>query len=450
MHKLLKRPLRSVRVFGVMVALTGAVAGPVQAQKADTAKGVRIGLRYDPATKPGVVVLPITGPTGDSIRKILERDFDYSDRIAVITLSNADGQLLSGQGSAAAAMNFPLLARLGAAAVVQVTPVMRSGLPGLHVALHDVAAAKVADVQEFFLPRPDLGREWRMAVHGISDLLQEWITGQRGMSQTRVAFVRSNVVRMVDSDGEQEQSLPVVGEAMSPSWHRDGNLLAYNTFGPSSRIVIYDLRTGRNRDLGSQRNTTNVTPVFTPDGKALTYSLSTDAGADLFIMPLEGDAFPRRITAGRGSMNVQPSYSPDGNRIAFMSDRSGHPEVYIMDADGTNPDIFTAFDFGDQNYRASPDWSPDGRQVTFQSRIDGRFQIFTMTLRDRQPRQLTSEGENEDPSWAPDGRHLVFASTRSGTRQLWVLDTESGRLRQLTQAGGSRLPAWSPRLTTKP
>src|SRR5205814_9473373 len=84
----------------------------------------------------------------------------------------------------------------------------------------------------------------------------------------------------------------------------------------------------------------------------------------------------------------------DALPISFMSDRTGHPEVYIMDADGTNPDIFTAFDFGDQNYRASPDWSPDGRQVTFQSRIDGRFQIFTMTLRDRQPKQLTSEGEN--------------------------------------------------------
>jgi TolB protein len=165
------------------------------------------------------------------------------------------------------------------------------------------------------------------------------------------------------------------------------------------------------------------------------------------VTSLDGESFPRRVSVGRGSVNVQPSFSPDGNQLAFMSDRSGHPEVYIMDADGTNADIFTAFNFGDQNYRASPDWSPDGRQVAFQSRIDDRFQIFTMSLRDRQPRQLTSEGENEDPSWAPDGRHLVFSSTRSGTRQLWILDTESGRLRQLTQVGGSQLPAWSPRLT---
>jgi len=433
--------LRSSHFVLALLVVAGS-AGPVVAQ--DTTKGVRIGLRYDPGTRPGVAVLPVSGTYGDSVRAILERDFDLSDRLAVVTLTAADGFLLTGETpkGAPVPLNYALFAKVGAAAVVQVTPTPR----GMHVTLHDVERAQVASVEEFSLPQPELGRDWRLAVHGIADAVVEWITGQRGFAQSRIAFIRGNVVRIVDSDGELEQTLPVLGAAMSPSWHPSGGLIAYSTFGPESRIVIYDLRTGRARDFGAQRNTTNLTPVFTPDGKSIAYSLSSENGADLYLMPLDGDAFPRRVTVGRGSENVQPSYSPDGNRVAFMSDRTGHPEVYIMDADGTNPDIFTAFDFGDQNYRASPDWSPDGRQVTFQSRIDGRFQIFTMTLRDRQPKQLTSEGENEDPSWAPDGRHLVFSSTRSGTRQLWILDTESGRLRQLTQVGGSRLPAWSPRL----
>jgi TolB protein len=69
-----------------------------------------------------------------------------------------------------------------------------------------------------------------------------------------------------------------------------------------------------------------------------------------------------------------------------------------------------------------------------------------MALADRIPKQLTSDGENEDPSWAPDARHLVFTSSRSGTKQLWVLDTETGRARQLTHVDDARLAAWSPRL----
>lgn len=119
-----------------------------------------------------------------------------------------------------------------------------------------------------------------------------------------------------------------------------------------------------------------------------------------------------------------------------------------MDADGTNVDLLTPLEFGENAYRASPDWSPDGRSVAFQSRIAGVFQIMTISLRDRGLKQLTSDGQNEEPSWAPDGRHLVFASSRSGVKQLWVLDVESGRTRQLVRGAAVRNPSWSPRLSS--
>lgn len=425
---------RSSRALCQALLLVCTAAALAAAQ--DPPRGVRIGLTYDPGTRPGVLVLPIRGATGDSLKAILDRDFRLSDRFVVIELAEIPATATGG-----GRMNYPFFRTVGAAAVVQatVTP------SGIHVALHDVTKQTAITVHDFALDGTAYSREWRHAVHGIADTIEEWITLRRGIAQTRIAFIRSNVVRIIDFDGEEEHALPMVGAALSPAWHPGGRMIAYNTFGPESRIVIHDLGSGRVRDFGAQRNVTNLTPVFTPDGRSIVYSISTENGADLYLMALDGEAFPRRVTVGRGSENVGPSFSPDGNRLTFTSDRTGHPEVYIMDADGTNPDIFTAFDFGDQNDRASPDWSPDGRQIAFQSRIDGRFQIFSMSIRDRQPRQLTSEGENEDPSWAPDGRHLVFVSTRTGTQQLWILDTESGRLRQLTRMGGNRLPTWSPR-----
>jgi TolB protein len=418
------------------------IASPASAQDT-TKRGVTIGLTYDPTTRPGIAVLPVPGPFGDSIAAILQRDLDYSDRFTIVPLAGADPTTFRNP-TPGADLNYALFARLGAAAVVQASATDAT----LHVALHDVAKGGVMDVADFPLPPRPNTREWRMAIHGGSDEIERWITGLKGIAQTRVAFVEGPRIRIIDSDGADDETTQIVGNAMSPAWSPNGSQIAYSTFGTTSRIMVYDLRTAHSRVLRNATPTNaNLTPVFSPDGASIVYAHADDNGSDLFMISVDDASPARRISVGRGTDNVQPSFSPDGRRLAFTSGRVGHPEVYIMDADGTNAELLTSFDFGDQNYRSDPDWSPDGRLVAFQSRFaDGRFQVMTISLRDRSTKLLTSEGSNEQPSWAPDGRHLVFASTRSGVRELWVLDTESGRLRQLTHAAGAQLPAWSARL----
>ena len=427
--------------FVVLIAALALPLCRVPAQDT-TRRGVTIGLTYDPTSRPGIAVLPATGAFADSIRTIIQRDLDYSDRFTIVPLESANPATF--RGGAGAELNYPLFARLGAAALVQLT--IGDGV--LHVALHDVAKSGVMNVQDFRLPGRANTRDWRMAVHGASDEIERWITGLKGIAQTRVAFVAAQRIHVVDSDGADDEITQVSGNAMSPSWSGVGSQLAYATFGTTSRIMVYDLRTGHSRLLhNATPSHANLTPVFSPDGLSIVYAHADDDGSDLFLVAADDGSPARRISVGRGTDNVQPSFSPDGRRLAFTSGRVGHPEVYIMDADGTNAELLTSFDFGDKNYRSDPDWSPDGRLVAFQSQFaDGRFQIMTISLRDRSTKLLTSEGSNEQPSWAPDGRHLVFASTRSGGRELWVLDTESGRLRQLSRAAGAQLPAWSPRL----
>ena len=436
------------RALAALVSLSVPVAPRIARAQDTTFRGITIAGTYDPRRdKAGIVVLPVTGAFGDSIRTIIQRDLDWSDRFNVIPVEQADSAGLRQPGPGKA-LNYSLFGKLGAVAVAQVTTVPT----GLHVALHDVARGAVINVDEIALPANALGREWRLAVHRASDQIERWVTGQPGIAATRIAYIRGNSIRIVDSDGFGEITVPTEENGYSPAWHPSGNLLVYSTFGVAgrggSRILLIDLLTGRSRTLvPPARNATVLTPVFTRDGSSVVYSRAGEGGSDLFIVNVDGNDPPRRLTPSRGFENTNPAISPDGRRIAYTTDILGRQELYIMDSDGTHADVLTNYDFSEKNYRAEPDWAPDNSLIAYQERINGRFQLRTIPVRGGTPKLLTSDGENEQPSWAPDSRHLVFTSNRTGVRQLWVMDVQSGRLRQLTRSAGSRLAAWSPRLS---
>lgn len=421
--------------LGLIACLVSATTVARAQQDTVSAPGVRLGLSYAAGTKPGVIVLPVQDDFDDSLRVIVQRDLDYSDRLTSIALDDATVRgLVPPPGGE---INFPLVAKFGAALLVRMTPTTS----GMTVSAYDVAAGKLLQSQHFLFDPRD--RDWRFALHGVSDQIEHWVFGKRGIAQTRIAYVSNGTLHIVDSDGAVTRSITAGRGALSPAWSPTGESIVFTVLGNTgTQVQQLDVRTGRTRRISQINAGLNITPIYQPDGNAILYARGTGNGTDLVLASLDTNA-TRRITAGRGTDNTNPSYSPDGNQIVFISGKSGQPQVYIMDADGSNVQLLTAYRPGVRSYRSSPDWSPDGRSITYQQQM-GNFQIWMMDLRDRLPKQLTSEGENEDPSWAPDSRHIVFASTRSGEKQLWVLDTESGRARQLTRSRGARLAAWSP------
>lgn len=437
--------VRRPGALALMAALAFVLRGS-DASAQDSSLTVRIGLTYAPGTKPGVLVLPVNGPEGDSVRAILQRDLDFSDRANVIA-GDAVVMDTSSDGSRGR-FNYPLYARLGAAAVVQGTMTGTA----LHVAIHDVRTQRVERVKDFPLAAAPLSPEWRQQMHAISDAIEFWITGVRGVAATRILYSSGRRIRQIDSDGANDIILsPAADTALYPAWHPKATHYTYvNMTNDGTRVVVRELNGngGSPRTLRAPAGSVNTSPIFSPDGETILYAHGVDSGTDLYAAPMSGSESPRRVTVSRGRDAVSPSYSPDGRRIVFVTNRPGGLGLYIADADGTNAEPLTPFNFGDKSQRTDPSWSPDGRLVAFQAEMGGATQIYSVSPRDRgSPRQYTSEGRNEDPSWSPDSRHLVFTSNRSGAWQLWVLDTETGRTRQLTHApNGAKAGAWSPRL----
>ena len=420
-------------------------------------RGVRIGIAYRPGVRPGMVVLPERSRALDSVRAIVTRDLDYSDRFEMITLPGGDsirvsappaagrraGTTARAAGEGVGGLNYPLYQALGADFAIGLAVTGDT----IQATLHDVATSGVRRVVKARVPALT-DPNFRMAVHRLADQIVDAALGTPGTAATRLLFVIDGKLHRIDQDGSDVAQVRSGGDhsILSPVWDRAGQRIAYMEFRSGhGQLFVQDAVTGRRR-AATSGTTLDFTPSFSPDGKTLVFSRAIEEGTDVYTFNIKDNCCLQRLTVGRFSDNLSPTYSPDGQRIAFISTRSGLPQLYVMAPDGTDQQLFAPFDYGVTGSSNAPDWSPDGQSVIFHRDVGGTLQVFVLDARTRTVRQLTSLGRNEDPTWAPDSRHVAFVSDRSGFRQLWVIDMETGRIRPLLQQSGIRLPAWSPRL----
>lgn len=436
--------LRGGLVAATLVA--GGGAGAVAQDTMAVDRGVRIGIVYRPGVRPGFVALG--APTAlDSVRVIIARDLDFTDRFEMITLPGGDSLRAAAAGSRrgpSAGLNYALYQALGADFALGLA---RAGDTVVAV-VHDVAAGAVRRRLTARVPPPG-HPDFRQSVHRLSDQVLQATLGVPGIAATRVLFVRDGRVYLIDQDGADVRLVSSSDrQAMSPAWSTNGRQFAYMEFWDGrGQLFLHDMASGRRRPFAVTGRSLDFTPAFSPDGRTMAFSRATDEGTDIYTLNLRDDCCLQRLTVGRFSDNLSPAYSPDGRRLAFVSTRSGLAQVYVMAADGTDQELFAPFDYGVTGSSNAPDWSPDSRTVAFHRDVGGTLQVFVLDVRTRTVRQLTSVGRNEDATWAPDSRHLAFVSDRAGYRQLWIIDIETGRIRPLLQQSGARLPAWSPRLS---
>ncbi len=111
-------------------------------------------------------------------------------------------------------------------------------------------------------------------------------------------------------------------------------------------------------------------PVVSPDGKWVVFSVNEpaykadEAVQDLWLVPADGSAGPRRLTSTKGPES-DPAWSPDSGRLAFSAKREGDevPQVYILDLAGGEAHRVTASATG----ASRPKWRPDGGAILFEA-----------------------------------------------------------------------------------
>jgi len=252
-----------------------------------------------------------------------------------------------------------------------------------------------------------------------------------------------------------ERRLITEGDALQPNCSPHGNRIAFwsrpSKAGQRESIATIPAD-GGDAVAVTDGTTTDLNPVWSPDGKFLYFSSNRGGSLNIWRVAINEKSGvvsgqPQAITTiGAATSALHLSFSRDGRRLAYVAqeDIRNLRKVAFDTSTGKTAGEPTSITRGSMQLWF-PDASPDGEWLTACSRGQQRH-VFIIRTDGSELRDLTDDDYRHDgwPRWSPNGKRIVFTSRRSGNYELWLINRDGSGLQQLTQAEGAHYSPWSP------
>jgi TolB protein len=295
----------------------------------------------------------------------------------------------------------------------------------------------------------------RLYAHTIADEVHQQQRGLRGVARTKLAFSSdrnrekltgtvenrdTKEIYIADYDGANQRRITVNRQLnITPVWSPDARAIAYTSYRRGYPDIFVALIYQGTQETPTNNRGQNWLPAYSPDGTRIAFTSNRDGNPELYVINRDGSNV-RRLTQ-HPTIDTTPTWSPSGQQIAFTSDRSGSPQIYVMGADGTNVRRITT----NESWADRPTWSPAPfNEIAYAGRSGPGYDIKLYDVASGQTKQITfGEGSNESPAFSPSGRHLAFVSTRSGRANIYTIGRDGRGVRQITRDGSNYTPSWS-------
>ena len=180
---------------------------------------------------------------------------------------------------------------------------------------------------------------------------------------------------------------------------------------------------------------------LSPDGKTLVVATNTDAvparstNHDLFLINLEGDHTPQRLTGDNLAYDGDPKFSPDGRWIAYRLQRrpgceSDRFQLAVWDRTTKTSKVLTA---SIDNWVNAFQWSEDGKSLWFTIDEKGHHPLHRVDIATGKIQRMLEGRTIGEFALTPDQKFVVFTSSKVGEpAEIWRYGFDKKDLKRLT------------------
>jgi dipeptidyl aminopeptidase/acylaminoacyl peptidase len=235
------------------------------------------------------------------------------------------------------------------------------------------------------------------------------------------------------------------------------------TDGTRVHLFAYDIAGGALRDLMGAMDADCPSRPFggteefavNPDGRTLVFA-AKDAGReeawstnfDLFAVPIDGSAAPRRLTQNP-AMDTQPAFSPDGRTLAYLAmSRAGYEadryRIVLRDwSTGAERSLDLRADMTPRGDRSPSSivWSGDGKELYAPADHLGQHALFAVDATSGRTRMVVAQGTVLDPPSVAGDRILYGVHSLLGPTELFTVARDGSDVRPVTHINAERVAA---------